>query len=258
MLQVKVDATAEEARRRARRRAPQRGAAVPPRRRRRHDRAARLDRRLGRAGRGEALPAARERQAPGRRAPRHQAEGAARRAARRASRSRSRTPTPRAPRPPTRRRSSTSSPRSRRARATRPRARCRPRTPRSARRSRSTTQAEADARRPSRSASPSSLQSAGDGPALGDGTFIRPVPGPITSGFGYRTDPDHRRHRLPLRPRLRRPVRHADQGGRHRRDPHRRLQQRWLRQHDADQPRQRVVDAVRPPVVDHRVGRASR
>ena len=29
----------------------------------------------------------------------------------------------------------------------------------------------------------------GDGPALGDGTFIRPVPGPITSGFGYRTDP---------------------------------------------------------------------
>jgi len=32
-------------------------------------------------------------------------------------------------------------------------------------------------------------QSAGDGPAMGDGTFIRPVPGPITSGFGYRTDP---------------------------------------------------------------------
>ena len=33
------------------------------------------------------------------------------------------------------------------------------------------------------------LQSSGDGPALGDGTFIRPVSGPITSGFGYRTDP---------------------------------------------------------------------
>ncbi len=33
------------------------------------------------------------------------------------------------------------------------------------------------------------LQAAGDTPALGDGTFIRPVPGPITSGFGYRTDP---------------------------------------------------------------------
>jgi murein DD-endopeptidase MepM/ murein hydrolase activator NlpD len=32
-------------------------------------------------------------------------------------------------------------------------------------------------------------QSVGDGPALGDGTFIRPVPGPITSGFGSRTDP---------------------------------------------------------------------
>ena len=30
---------------------------------------------------------------------------------------------------------------------------------------------------------------AGGGPALGDGTFIRPVGGPITSGFGYRTDP---------------------------------------------------------------------
>jgi murein DD-endopeptidase MepM/ murein hydrolase activator NlpD len=32
-------------------------------------------------------------------------------------------------------------------------------------------------------------QSAADEPAMGDGTFIRPVPGPITSGFGYRTDP---------------------------------------------------------------------
>jgi len=31
--------------------------------------------------------------------------------------------------------------------------------------------------------------SVGDGPALGDGTFIRPVPGSITSGFGNRTDP---------------------------------------------------------------------
>jgi murein DD-endopeptidase MepM/ murein hydrolase activator NlpD len=33
------------------------------------------------------------------------------------------------------------------------------------------------------------VQAAGDGPAIGDGTFIRPVPGPITSGYGYRTDP---------------------------------------------------------------------
>lgn len=33
------------------------------------------------------------------------------------------------------------------------------------------------------------LRAAGDSPALGDGTFLRPVPGPITSGFGSRTDP---------------------------------------------------------------------
>ena len=33
------------------------------------------------------------------------------------------------------------------------------------------------------------LQAAGGGPALGDGTFIWPVSGPITSPFGYRTDP---------------------------------------------------------------------
>jgi murein DD-endopeptidase MepM/ murein hydrolase activator NlpD len=32
-------------------------------------------------------------------------------------------------------------------------------------------------------------QAAADTPALGDGTFIRPVPGPIVSGFGNRTDP---------------------------------------------------------------------
>ena len=33
------------------------------------------------------------------------------------------------------------------------------------------------------------IQSQGDSPVTGDGTFIRPVPGPVTSGFGYRTDP---------------------------------------------------------------------
>jgi murein DD-endopeptidase MepM/ murein hydrolase activator NlpD len=33
------------------------------------------------------------------------------------------------------------------------------------------------------------VQAAGDGPSLGDGTFVRPVPGPFSSNFGYRTDP---------------------------------------------------------------------
>jgi murein DD-endopeptidase MepM/ murein hydrolase activator NlpD len=34
------------------------------------------------------------------------------------------------------------------------------------------------------------LAAAGDTPSFGNGTFIRPIPGaPITSGFGYRTDP---------------------------------------------------------------------
>ncbi|HLM18613.1 MAG TPA: M23 family metallopeptidase [Acidimicrobiia bacterium] len=32
-------------------------------------------------------------------------------------------------------------------------------------------------------------RAAAEAPAMGDGTFIRPVPGSITSGFGYRTDP---------------------------------------------------------------------
>jgi murein DD-endopeptidase MepM/ murein hydrolase activator NlpD len=49
---------------------------------------------------------------------------------------------------------------------------------------------EADAELQAESAKIAALaQSVGDGPALGDGTFIRPVAGPITSGFGYRTDP---------------------------------------------------------------------
>jgi murein DD-endopeptidase MepM/ murein hydrolase activator NlpD len=33
------------------------------------------------------------------------------------------------------------------------------------------------------------LQAAADSAPMGNGTFIRPVSGPITSGFGYRTDP---------------------------------------------------------------------
>ena len=60
---------------------------------------------------------------------------------------------------------------------------------RARRRGRTARRGRGRARGRVRSASPQLAQSAGDGPALGDGTFIRPVPGPITSGFGYRTDP---------------------------------------------------------------------
>ena len=50
--------------------------------------------------------------------------------------------------------------------------------------------AQADAALAEESARIAALaQSVGDGPAMGDGTFVRPVPGAITSGFGYRTDP---------------------------------------------------------------------
>ena len=105
-----------------------------------------------------------------------------------------------------------------RARSRRPRARCRPRTRRWVRRSHRAMPQKLRSQ-PESQRIAEQLQSAGDTPASGDGTFIRPVPGPITSGFGYRTDPVTGATAYHAGHRHRCPVRHADQGGRHRGDP---------------------------------------
>ena len=249
---------AEEARGRAQRHPAQRGAAVPPRQRQRHDRPARLDRRLGRTGRGQALPAARERQAAGRRAPRHRGSRTSSTRSATRSRSRSRKPTPRVRRRPTRRRSSTSSPRSRPRPATPPRARCDGRERgtgyggRATRRSGSRARGGVAARRASSRRRPvtdprsATARSSVRCPARSAaGSAPAPIRSPGATAFHAGLD-------------FGVAVRHADQGRRHRRHPQRGLQRRWLRQHDPDQPRQRAVDALRAPVVDQRLGRASR
>ena len=91
-----------------------------------------------------------------------------------------------APPRPTRRPSSTRSPRSSSRRATRRRRPSSRRAPRrrraAARRSRGRAPGRVRSHRAAR-------QRGGRRSALGDGTFIRPVSGPITSPFGYRTDP---------------------------------------------------------------------
>ena len=153
------------------------------------DRAARLDRRLRAAGRGQALPAARPDKRQDDAAPRDQAQGRsstrssdARRAAeagrRRGARGRGR-----------REGAARRARRAAAARARRGRERGADRERHARRRGRAARRGRRRARRRSRERIAAQSQSAGDGPSLGDGTFIRPVPGPITSGFGYRTDP---------------------------------------------------------------------
>ena len=260
VLSAKAEADPGEARRRAGRRAPQRGAALP--------RTATAPtmiglcsarRRVGRARRGQALPAARLRQAPGRRSHRvTQAAGAARGAAGRRSPpeegGRRRRARPR----PTRRTSSTQlaaqQQRARDAAASRGAGRrtraLGARACHSTTRSRPTLQAESD--RVAQLAA-----DAGGGP-VDRQRHVHPAgataPSPAASATAPTRSPARSAYHSGSRPR--RVVRHADQGGRHRCGHHRRLQQRRLRQHDADQPRRRHVDALRPPVVDHRVGRA--
>ena len=175
---MKADATAEEARRRARRRAPQRGAALPPRRRRDDDRPARLDRRLRRAGRGQALPPARERQAAGRRAPRHPAaRSSSTRSATTLAQQKQEADAARAAAADEKAQldelAAQQQPAPRRRGRER---RCRPRTRRWVAAIAQHDEAEAALAAESQRIA-ELAQSAGDGPALGDGTFIRPVPG---------------------------------------------------------------------------------
>ena len=256
VLQAKADATQKKLAKAQRRRAPQRAAALPARRRRPDDRAARFGRRVRPAGRGQRSTSQRvsdKRQDDA--APRDQAQDAARSATGRRRRAEAGGRRRARAQPPTRRRSSTTS-RAQQAAGTRraPRLQSRPRTPRSAPRWRSYD--EADAELQAESAKIAAQFAIGRRRPLARRRHVHPAgAGADHQPLRVPHRPGHRRHAFHAGIDIGAVVRHADQGRRDRHRHQRGLQQRRLRQHDADQPRRRHVDALRSPVGDRGVGR---
>ena len=119
-------------------------------------------------------------------------------------------------------------------------------------------QAEAELAGGVGSASPRSCRRPATRPRSATAPSSARSPGPITSGFGYRTDPvtgaTAYHAGIDFGAPCGTPIKAAGTGqvlsaG---------FNSGGYGNMTADQPRQRAVDPLRPPVVDHRLGRASR
>jgi hypothetical protein len=101
-----------------------------------------------------------------------------------------------------------------------------------------------------------SVISGGSSSGGGSGQLIWPCSGVVTS-LRLAHPPDPRHQDLPHRHRHRRPLRHADQGGRQRQGDHGLLVRR-LRQLQHRRPRRRPLDPLRAPELDDRLVRPGR